>query len=182
MPMGVISTILNHVSSTTQSLTEKFFSSTDDTSNTTTRSNPAISRTTNQRINFNIENKSDSNNSFVFRPNITFQTTSPNSSTNSSTVDQDGRPVSTTTGNSYSTNSGFNINGSNLTLRHKFKKPFRTISLDLTGTVNVNKREWLLQLEQQLLRNRQHPKPETILQRLIAFHEPQPLPFHIRNR
>ncbi len=128
----------NHVSSTTQSQTEKFFSSSDDTSNTTTRSNPAISRTTNQRINFNIENKSDSNNSFVFRPNITFQTTSPNSSTNSSTVDQDGRPVSTTTGNSYSTNSGFNINGSNLTLRHKFKKPFRTISLDLTGTVNVN--------------------------------------------
>jgi Outer membrane protein beta-barrel family/Carboxypeptidase regulatory-like domain len=128
----------NHVSSTTQSLTEKFFSPSDDTSNTTTRSNPAISRTTNQRINFNIENKSDSNNSFVFRPNITFQTTSPSSSSNSSTVDQDGRPVSTTTGNSYSTNSGFNINGSNLTLRHKFKKPFRTISLDLTGTVNVN--------------------------------------------
>jgi hypothetical protein len=128
----------NHVSSTTQSLTEKFFTSAGDTSNTTTRSNPAISRTTNQRINFNIENKSDSNNSFVFRPNITFQTTSPNSSSNSSTVDQDGRPVSTTTGNSYSTNSGFNINGSNLTLRHKFKKPFRTISLDLTGTVNVN--------------------------------------------
>src|SRR3984957_5702996 len=128
----------NHVSSATQSLTEKFFSSTDDTSNTTTRSNPPISRTTNQRINFNIENKSDSNNSFVFRPNITFQTTSPNSSFNSSTVDQDGRPVSTTTGNSNSTNSGFNINGSNLTLRHKFKKPFRTVSLDLTGTVNVN--------------------------------------------
>jgi Outer membrane protein beta-barrel family/Carboxypeptidase regulatory-like domain len=128
----------NHVSSTTQSLTEKFFTSADDTSNTTTRSNPAISRTTNQRINFNIENKSDSNNSFVFRPNITFQTTSPSSSSNSSTVDQDGRPVSTTTGNAYSTNSGFNINGSNLTLRHKFKKPFRTISLDLTGTVNVN--------------------------------------------
>src|SRR3984957_8283949 len=124
----------NHVSSTTQSLTEKFFTSTDDTSNTTTRSNPAISRTTNQRINFNIENKSDSNNSFVFRPNITFQTTSPNSSSNSSTVDQDGRPVSTTTGNSYSTNNGFNINGSNLTLRHKFKKPFRTVSLDLAGT------------------------------------------------
>jgi hypothetical protein len=128
----------NHVSSATQSLTEKFFTSADDTSNTTTRSNPAISRTTNQRINFNIENKSDSNNSFVFRPNITFQTTSPSSSSNSSTVDQDGRPVSITTGNSYSTNSGFNINGSNLTLRHKFKKPFRTISLDLTGTVNVN--------------------------------------------
>ncbi len=128
----------NHVSTNTQSLTEKFFSTDQDTSNTTTSSNPAISRTTNQRLNFNIENKSDSGNSFVFRPNIAFQTTSPRASSNSSTVDQDGRPVNSSVGNSYSTNSGFNINGSNLTLRHKFKKAFRTLSLDITGTVNVN--------------------------------------------
>lgn len=128
----------DHVSNNTQSLTERFFSTADDTSNTTTRSSPAISRTTNQRFAFNIENKSDSGNSFVFRPNITFQHTSPNSSSNAATVDQDGRPVSTAAGNSYSTNSGFNINGSNLTLRHKFKKPYRTISLDINGTVNVN--------------------------------------------
>ena len=128
----------NHVSTNTQSLTQKFFSTEDDTSNTTTKSNPAISRTTNQRFSFNVENKSDSGNSFVFRPNITFQNTSPNSSSNASTIDQDGRPVSTSVGNSRSTNSGFNINGSNLTLRHKFKKPYRTLSLDITGTVNVN--------------------------------------------
>ena len=128
----------NHVSTNTQSLTQRFFSEDDDTSNITTRSSPAISRTTNQRLNFNIENKSDSGNSFVFRPNITFQHTSPNSSSTSSTVDQNGVPVSSSVGNSYSTNSGFNINGSNLTLRHRFKKPYRTISLDITGTVNVN--------------------------------------------
>jgi len=128
----------NHVSTNTQSLTEKFFSTDDDTSNTTTRSSPAISRTTNQRMSFNVENKNDSGNSFVFRPNITFQRTSPNSSSNSATVDQNGAPVSSSVGNSYNTNSGFNINGSNLTLRHKFKKAFRTISLDITGTVNVN--------------------------------------------
>ncbi len=128
----------NHVSTNTQSLTEKFFSTNQDTSNTTTSSNPAISRTTNQRVNFNIENKSDSGNSFVFRPNITFQTTTPSASSNSSTVDQDGRPVNSAVGNSYSTNNGFNINGSNLTLRHKFRKNFQTLSLDITGTVNVN--------------------------------------------
>ncbi len=128
----------NHVSTNTQSLTEKFFSTDQDTSNITTSSNPAISRTTNQRLNFNLENKSDSGNSFVFCPNITFQSTSPSSSNTSSTVDQDGRAVSSSVGNSYSTNNGFNINGSNLTLRHKFKKTYRTLSLDLTGTVNVN--------------------------------------------
>jgi Outer membrane protein beta-barrel family/Carboxypeptidase regulatory-like domain len=128
----------NHVSTSTQSLTEKFFDPTDDTTNTTTSSQSAIARTTNQRANFNLEEKIDSNNSFVFRPNIAFQTTTPNSSSISSTVDQAGRPVSSSNSNSSSTNTGFNINGSNLTLRHKFKKPFRTLSLDLTGTVNVN--------------------------------------------
>ncbi|HWB91056.1 MAG TPA: TonB-dependent receptor [Puia sp.] len=131
----------NHVATNTQSLTEKFFSTGDDTSNTTSRGSSAISRTTSQRLNFNLENKSDTGNSFVFRPDITFQHTSPNSSTTSSTVDQNGVPISSSTGNSYSTNSGFNINGSNLTLRHKFKKPYRTLSLDITGTVNVNNGE-----------------------------------------
>jgi hypothetical protein len=127
-----------HVSAETSSLTQRFFTEAEDTSNITSRTNPAISRSTNQRINFNFENKSDSGNSIVFRPNITWQHTSPNSSTVSSTVDQDGRPVSSSIGNSNSSNDGFNINGSNLTLRHKFKKPFRTISLDITGTMNVN--------------------------------------------
>src|SRR5580658_2167452 len=45
-----------HVSSNTSSLTQKFFTTADDTSNITTRTNPAISRSTNQRINFNFEN------------------------------------------------------------------------------------------------------------------------------
>jgi hypothetical protein len=127
-----------HVSAETSSLTQKFFTSADDTSNTTTRVNPAISRSTNQRINFNFENKNDSGNSLVFRPNFTWQHTSPNSSSDASTVDQDGRAVSSSVGNSRSSNDGFNINGSNLTLRHKFKKQYRTLSLDITGTVNVN--------------------------------------------
>lgn len=126
-----------HVGTNTQSLTQRFFSDAD-TSNTTTKSNPAISRSTNQRLNFNLENRSDSGNSFVFRPNITFQNTSPSQSSTSTTVDQDGRLISTSDGNSYSNNGGFNINGSNLTLRHRFKKQYRTLSLDITGTVNVN--------------------------------------------
>ena len=127
-----------HVSTNVSSLTQRFFTDAEDTSNITTRVNPAISRSTNQRINFNFENKGDSGNSIVFRPNITWQHTSPNSSSISSTTDQIGRPVSSSNGNSNSSNDGFNINGSNLTLRHKFKKPYRTISLDVTGTVNVN--------------------------------------------
>lgn len=128
----------NHVSTNSQSETERFFDQNQDTSNTTQRTSAAIGRTNNQRVNFNFEDRIDSNNALVFRPNIAFQTTSPNSSSISSTVDQAGRPVNSSVANSYGTTSGFNINGSNLTYRHKFKKVHRTLSLDLTGTVNVN--------------------------------------------
>jgi len=127
-----------HVSARTQSLTEKFFDAQEDTSNTTSRTQPGYQRSTNQRVNFNLEEKIDSNNTLIFRPNISFQTSRPNSSSVSSTVDQHNAPVSSSDGNTSSTNSGFNINGSNLTFRHKFKKPYRTISLDLNGTVNIN--------------------------------------------
>ncbi|TDW96395.1 TonB-dependent receptor [Dinghuibacter silviterrae] len=128
----------NHVSTNTQSLTERFFDQNQDTSNTTQRTSPAIARTTNQRANFNLEDRIDSNDALVARPNIAFQTTSPNSSSVSSTVDQNGRPINSSTSNAYGTTSGFNINGSNLTYRHKFGKAHRTLSLDLTGTVNNN--------------------------------------------
>lgn len=128
----------NHVSTNTQSLTERFFDATQDTSNTTQRSSSAIARTNNQRVNFNLEDRIDSGDDLIFRPNIAFQTTSPNSSSVSSTVDQNGNPINSSTSSTYGSTSGFNINGSNLTYRHKFKKPHRTISLDLTGTVNNN--------------------------------------------
>lgn len=127
-----------HVSSNGSSLSVRNNFYSGDSSNTTNANQSAIQRTTNQRIYFNLEQKFDSNNSLVFRPNLTFQTTQPNSSSTSSTVDQNGTPVNNLYGNSSSVNSGFNINGSNLTFRHKFKKQYRTLSLDLNGTVNVN--------------------------------------------
>lgn len=127
-----------HVSLDQQSLITKFLDPDSDTSNMVNQSSTGISRTTNQRIYFNLDQKIDSNNSFIFRPNITFQTTRPNSSSVSSTVDQIDSAISSSSGNSSSQNSGFNINGSNFTFRHKFQKPYRTLSLDLTGTANVN--------------------------------------------
>ncbi|HEY4875629.1 MAG TPA: outer membrane beta-barrel protein, partial [Puia sp.] len=99
--------------------------------------NNTIQRTENHRVAFNIEHRFDSNNSLIFRPNISFQTTTPQSTYSSATFDNTG-PVNTTTGTSSSYNTGFNVNGSNIQLRHKFAKPFRTISLDVNGTVNQN--------------------------------------------
>ena len=127
-----------HVSSDVSSIAVKNNFNSGDTSNTTNRDQSAFQRTANQRINLNLEQKIDSNNSFIFRPNIVFQTTRPNSISSSSTVDQNGLPINNLSGYTSSVNSGFNINGSNLTFRHKLKKQFRTISLDLNGTANVN--------------------------------------------
>jgi hypothetical protein len=109
-----------------------------NTSDTTTSSNLSFGRNWNQRVNLNLEQKFDSNNSLVFRPNITFQTSSPNGTSNSFQVDQNGAPVNSIIGQTSSSNSGYNVNGSNLTFRHKFKRNYQTLSLDVNGTVNVN--------------------------------------------
>jgi len=130
-----------HVVSDQQSNIIKFIPNSEDSTNTINQTSSAISRTTNQRIYFNLDKKIDSNNSFIFRPNITFQTSRPSASSSSSTIDQDSSAISNSNGLTSSVNSGFNINGSNLTIRHKFNKPLRTLSLDLTGTANVNNGE-----------------------------------------
>jgi hypothetical protein len=109
-----------------------------DSSNTTAGNQSNIQRRQNHRLNFNLEQRFDSNNSLIFRPNIVFQSSDPNASSSSATVDNHGSPVNTSVGNSSSYNSGFSINGSNLQLRHKFDRKFRTISLDINGSANVN--------------------------------------------
>ncbi len=109
-----------------------------DSSNTTAGKQSNIQRRQNHRLNFNLEQRFDSSNSLIFRPNIVFQSNDPNASSSSSTVDNNGSPVNTSVGYSSSYNSGFTINGSNLQLRHKFAKKFRTISLDINGSANVN--------------------------------------------
>lgn len=138
--MGAYFYNFQHVSSNSSSQTVKNGNTTD--SNLVTNSQQsAIQRTWNQRINVNLEQKFDSNTSLVFRPNIAFQKTTPNASSTSTTTYNNITPVNSTINQSSSTNSGFNINGANLTLRHKFSKPFRTISLDMNGSASVNNGE-----------------------------------------
>jgi hypothetical protein len=100
----------------------------------------SLSRSPSHRINFNLEENFDTLNSLVFRPNITFQSAMPtNTSSSSTTVDSLNGPIlNSTNGHSSSQNSGYNINGSNLQLRHKFKKRFRTISLDVNLSASNN--------------------------------------------
>ena len=128
-----------HISLSQQDSTIKpIISSKADSFSTTTGAHYSVQKTANHRIYFNLEERFDSSNSLIFRPNVVIQTSTPHSSSSSSIVDNLGSPVSTSIGNASSYNSGFNINGSNIQLRHKFKKQFRTISLDLNATANVN--------------------------------------------
>ena len=127
-----------HIASIGSSITVKNLSADGDSSYTTNQSQSAYQRTTNQRVYLNLEQRFDSSNQLVFRPNFTYQDTKPNANSNTQTVDQNGGLINSTSGFTSSQNHGFNINGSNLTFRHKFKKLNRTISLDLNGTANVN--------------------------------------------
>ena len=125
-----------HVSTDQQSLTQNIITPDSSTFNNQSQSN--IQRTQNHRIYFNLEQRFDSSNSLIFRPNITFQTTTPNGSSSTLTTDDKNNKIYTAEGTSSGTNSGYNINGANLQFRHKFNKKYRTISLDLNTTANVN--------------------------------------------
>jgi len=97
-----------------------------------------ISRIQNHRIFLNVESRLDSNNSIVFRPNITFQKSTPSGTSFTEETDNHLNPINSSYNLTSSTNSGININGSNLQFRHRFAKPYRTISVDVTTTGNVN--------------------------------------------
>ena len=97
-----------------------------------------ISRISSHRIYINMESRFDSNNSLIFRPNITFQKSTPNGSSYSAEYDNHFNPINSIDGHTSSENSGFNINSSNIQFRHRFAKPFRTISLDVNTTANIN--------------------------------------------
>jgi uncharacterized membrane protein YgcG len=114
-----------------------------DTSNYTNASSTSQSKSENHRFSFNFEDRIDSVNSLIFRPNFALQSTNgvSASSTESLGGKNDGNgttPIykSVTNGSSY--NSGYNINGSNLQIRHRFAKRGRTISLDLGFSASTN--------------------------------------------
>lgn len=109
-----------------------------DSAMTNVGNSTSISRISAHRIFLNVESRLDSNNSIIFRPNITIQKSTPSGSSSTRQYDNLGNPVLSESGNTSSANSGFSINSTNLQFRHRFAKPYRTISLDLNTTANVN--------------------------------------------
>jgi uncharacterized membrane protein YgcG len=109
-----------------------------DSSQTQAGSQYNISRIENHRVYLNLESRFDSNNSLIFRPNIVFQHSDPSGSSFTSTTNPAGQAINSLDGHTSSDNTGFAVTNSNLQFRHRFKKAFRTISLDITGSGNIN--------------------------------------------
>ncbi|HLZ88001.1 MAG TPA: outer membrane beta-barrel protein, partial [Puia sp.] len=97
-----------------------------------------ISRIQNHRIYLNVESRFDTNNSLIFRPNITFQRSTPSGTSFTEETDNHLNPINSSYNLTSSTNTGFNINSTNLQFRHRFAKPYRTISIDVNTTANIN--------------------------------------------
>lgn len=108
-----------------------------DSTKTAVGNQYGIARIQNHRIYLNLESRFDSNNSLIFRPNIIFQHSDPSGSSYTSTT-QSGAQVNSLNGYTSSSNTGFSLPNTDLQFRHKFAKPFRTISLDITGSASVN--------------------------------------------
>lgn len=114
-----------------------------DTSTYIDAASSSFSKSENHRFSFNLEDRIDSMNSLIFRPNFALQSSNPVSTSTTSTNGgkNDGigtTPIYSSTSNSSSYNSGYNINGSNLTIRHRFAKRGRTLSLDMGFSYSEN--------------------------------------------
>lgn len=96
-----------------------------------------VSRIQNHRVYFNLEDRIDSNNSLIFRPNIIFQHSYPSGSSYSSLINETGQ-VYTENAHTSSSNTGFSVPNADLQFRHRFAKQYRTISLDVSGSASVN--------------------------------------------
>ncbi|MES2006257.1 MAG: outer membrane beta-barrel family protein [Bacteroidota bacterium] len=110
-----------------------------DSSNYNNSVSSSVSRSENHRINFNFEDRIDSSNSLIFRPNFTIQSSNPNSaSTNITTGGKNNTPINQSVTQNSSYNSGYTLNNTNLQIRHRFAKRGRTLSLDMGISASQN--------------------------------------------
>ncbi len=104
----------------------------DSTNQRYSESNTGWSNNLNHRLNLRVEINLDTNNSIIYTPRISWQANQNGSDVNGNTVRNSINPISATSTNNYSQNSGYSMSH-NVLLRHKFKKFGRTISLTLNS-------------------------------------------------
>jgi len=126
-----------HTVTDQNSLTQNIINT--DSSTYNNAKSTSIRTNENNRINFNLEDKFDSSNSMIFRPNISFQHTSPFSTSSTlTTAGPNGKFINNSVNTTNGVNSGYNISGTNLQFRHRFAKKGRTISLDIAVASSTN--------------------------------------------
>lgn len=121
------------------SLTENLVSSSPDSSNFINQIQNSYTHNRNARFNFNLEKTLDSNgtNSIVFRPSFNTQNTYKSSSTISDAAKAKTIKLNNSNAATNNQNTGYNAN-IDFTLRHRFKRKGRTISLNATMGRNDN--------------------------------------------
>lgn len=125
-----------HIATDQVSNTQNILTKDSSTYNNSTSS--SISRNENHSFTFNLENRIDSNNSLIFRPNIAFQNSNPNAISTTITTGGKNTAINQSVSKTSGYNSGFNINGANLQLRHRLAKKGRTVSLDIGFSASEN--------------------------------------------
>lgn len=121
----------------TTDLVRNYFTAVDDSAsgeNVYHETYSSTANNVNHRVNLRFEYTIDSLNSITFTPGISFQQNNTTSNTNAKTTIGD-ILYSTTKVHTTADNSGYNSTN-NLLIQHKFKKPRRTISLNMNGGAN----------------------------------------------
>ncbi len=118
-----------------KTLTENFVPS--DSSIFNNQDQSSLRRVVNQRINFNIETQFDSSNSFIIRPNISYQQTTNSSNAITTTTQGKNILLNKSVANADSYSEGYNGN-IDMLYRHRFQKKGRTFSLNVNGSGSSN--------------------------------------------
>ncbi|MFY7965352.1 MAG: outer membrane beta-barrel protein [Chitinophagaceae bacterium] len=124
---------------TSNSYTENLTSGQPDSSIFSSQLQSSITHNKNGRFSFNIEKELDSlgTNSFIFRPNISFQNTIKSSESSTNSTKSKTIQLTNSNARTGSENTGYNGN-IDFTFRHRFKKKGRTVSLNTSLGRNDN--------------------------------------------
>jgi hypothetical protein len=119
------------------SFTQNLIPGSPDSSIFNTQTNNSVTKNQNHRINLNIEHQFDSSNSFIIRPNLSFQDTE--SSTDATTFSTIGtsKNLNNSVALTNRNNSGYTA-GVEATFRHRFKKKGRTYSIAFNPSQSIN--------------------------------------------
>ena len=124
---------INNISN---SLTQRFSTGSDSSQYATQLSN-SLNQNQNHRFNFNIEMPFDSANSMIIRPNISYQSSTVGTQTNTNNTLGKTIQLSNVNQNLNTYNNGYN-GSANILFRHRFKAKGHTYSIDINGGGNNN--------------------------------------------